>query len=79
MAEKSIKISIYKLEREDSPMSGEVTACLVAASSEKTAREIANGESGAEGYIWTDGSLVVCRRLGDADEDVDGLLMISRE
>jgi hypothetical protein len=76
---KSIKIKLYLLERIESPGHGEMASHLVAASSEKAAREIANGVSKDEGYLWTDGHLVTATALGEAYDDIEGVLMSSRE
>ncbi len=65
----SIVLGIYKLEINDTPMSGDMTACIVIAANEKQAREIANSDSKAEGHIWTDGHRVNATRLGTVDVD----------
>jgi hypothetical protein len=64
-----IKLGIWKLSMNDTPMSGDMTGCIVIAASEKQAREIANSASKAEGYIWTDGHKVDAVRLGTLDAD----------
>jgi len=74
-----IEISLYKLSRNDTPMSGELTACIIAAANEKQAREIANQESSAEGYVWTDGHLVDCQLIGKAEDGVSGIVLSSKE
>ena len=76
---KSIKIGLYLLERNDTPMPDEWGRCVVAACSEKAARELANQESKAEGYVWTDGHLVDCTHLGSALDGIDGVIIFSRD
>lgn len=76
---KSINIKLFLLSRNDTPMPDEWARCVVAASSESGARELANNESRAEGYVWNDGKLVEARLLGDAAEDVSGVVLFSRE
>lgn len=75
----SIKIGVFKLERQDQIITGQYTACVVAAAHEQAAREIANAESGEEGYIWRDGHQVAATRLGDAAADIAGILLWSKE
>jgi len=75
---KSIEIKIYLLERTDTAMSGEVSKMVVAGPSEKSAREIANAESGTEGYVWTDGHLTSAKLIGIAT-DAEGVILESRE
>ena len=75
----SIQVKIYQLRRIMTPQVDEWSGCIVAAGSEKEARVIANQESKAEGYVWTDGGLVESVELGDAKEGVYGLLQSTRE
>jgi len=76
---KSIKIRLYLLERIESPSPDEYSKCVVAAASEKSARQIANNTSKAEGYIWTDGHLTNAKMIGDAADDIEGVVLWSRE
>ena len=71
----SIEIRLYQLERSDTVYPDEPIACIVAARNEESAREIANSASGAEGYVWTDGTNVSCQELGVATGEVQGVLM----
>lgn len=79
MDTKSITISLYLLERNDTPMPDEWARCVVAASTESAAREIANHDSLAEGYIWSDGLLVNSKLLGEAVDGIEGIILFSRE
>jgi hypothetical protein len=80
MAEsKTLEVKIYLLTRINTPGPDEYTAGVVAAVSEKQARELANQESKAEGYIWTDGGLTEAKELGVANDGVSGVLLWSRE
>lgn len=72
---KSIEMYLYLLERTDTAYGDEWSKCVVAASSEKRAREIANEEAKADGYVWTDGALASARRIGVAEEDVQGVVI----
>ena len=76
---KSIKIKLYLLERIETPGPDEYSKCVVAAASEKSARQIANNDSKAEGYVWTDGHMVNGTEIGDAADDVEGVVLWSRE
>jgi len=78
-AKKSVEIYLYLLERQDSTIIDDNTRCIVAAPSEKAAREQANAESGMEGYVWTDGQTVNAKELGVANEGVSGVLMFAKE
>ena len=72
--EQSIEIFIYKLVRNETLVADEWAGCIVAAPSERQAREIANGESGGEGYVWTDGGAVNAECVGIAYEGVQGVI-----
>jgi hypothetical protein len=77
---KSINLKLFLLSRNDTPMPDEWSKCVVAASSESGARELANNESRAEGYIWNDGQLVEAEVLSDtASEGISGVVLFSRE
>jgi hypothetical protein len=76
---KSITISLYLLERNDTPQPDEWARCVVAASTEPGARELANQDSGAEGYVWSDGRLVEATLLGEAADGVEGVILFARE
>jgi len=76
---KSIRICLFHLKRIETPGPDEWKECVVAAASEKSARQIANNESKAEGYIWTDGSLVTATEIGVANDEVDGVIIPSEE
>jgi hypothetical protein len=76
---KTIQVKIYQLRRIMTPQPDEWSSCVVAAGSEKEAREIANQESKAEGYVWTDGGLVESVEVGIANDGVYGLLIATRE
>ena len=76
---KSIKIRLYLLERIETPGPDEYSKSVVAAASEKSARQIANNDSKSEGYIWTDGHLVTAKEIGDAADDVEGVVLWSKE
>lgn len=64
-------LRIFRLERQDTPQQGEWTICVVAASKADTAREIANRESNADGHVWTDKGLTICREFAVCNDDVD--------
>lgn len=75
-----MNVKLFKLSRTDVPMAGEVTACIVAMPTEKEARELANQESQAEGYVWTDASLVEATLLAENTvEGVEGVVLVVRE
>lgn len=74
-----MEIYLWSLERMEKLHSDEVGKCVVAAATEKEAREVANSESNAEGYIWTDGGLANCVRIGVADDGVQGLVLASKD
>lgn len=76
---KTIEIKLFLLERDETPMPDEWNQCIVAAATEKAARELANQESGAEGYVWTDGKITSAKYLGVATDGVEGVLIISRD
>ena len=76
---KSIEIGIYLLKRIQTPQADEHSSCMVAASSEKEARTIANQELKADGYIWTDAAQVEAVFAGTAVDGVYGLLIASKE
>lgn len=75
---KSIEIKLYLLERNDTAVAGEVSKMVVAGRNEKAARETANSESGAEGYVWTDGHLVSAKEIGIAT-NAEGVVLEARE
>lgn len=79
MDTKSIKIGIFKLTRTEHPEIDEWGCCIVAASTEKEARELANQEAKAEGYLWTDGHRVSSEYLGDAVDGISGVLLSSMD
>lgn len=74
-----IAINLYLLERRDVPQPDEFARCVVAGSSEKDARQIANQGAKAEGYLWTDGYRVSAKLLGSAAEDVQGIILFSKD
>jgi len=76
---KSIEISLYLLERNDTPERDEWGRCVVAAASESGARQLANEEAQAEGYVWTDGHKVDATYLGTAVDGVSGIVIFSRD
>jgi hypothetical protein len=75
----SVAIGLYLLERQDTPAPDEWARCVVAAGSEKEARQVANQGCRSEGYVWTDGHLVLSKFLGAAAEDVSGVVIYSRD
>lgn len=79
MADKSLQIKLFLLERTATAYPDEWAKVVVAAVSEKVARELANQESKSEGYVWTDGSLVEAKELGVAIDGVDGVVLFSKE
>lgn len=77
---KTIKIKLFLLVRSEAPIADEYSACVVAAADERQARELANTESGTEGYVWTDGTVVEATELSsDTNEGVEGVVLWSRE
>lgn len=72
---KSITLNLYVLERIDTVYNDEWAGCLVAATSESSARQIANEESKAEGYVWTDAGRTNARKIGVADDGVQGVVL----
>jgi hypothetical protein len=75
-----IAIKLFKLDRMDSVLPDQFTQCVVAAATEKEARELANTESEDEGYVWTDGTLVEATELApDCSDDVSGIILWSKE
>jgi hypothetical protein len=72
-------LGIFKLERQDTPMAGEYTACITVCPSERGARELANREASADGFVWTDGHLVAATRLGDATVDTASVVLWTKE
>lgn len=74
---KTIQVKLWRLSRNDSPMTGEATRVVVAAATEKQAREAANQET-TEGYIFTDGALTTCEELGLANDGITGVQVIER-
>ena len=54
---------IYKLARTTSIGYDEYDSKIVRASSEDTAREIANQNTGDEGMVWTDRKRVKCEKV----------------
>lgn len=79
MADKSLEIKLFLLERNDTAHPDEWSKVIVAAVSEKSARELANQDSKSEGYVWTDGALVEAKKIGIADDGVEGVILSSRE
>jgi hypothetical protein len=78
MSDKTIRINLYLL-RNIEPKKEELTKCVVAASTEQGARELANQESGREGYIWNDAQLAAAKLIGVAADGVDGVILFTRE
>ena len=77
---KSINIKLFVLKRQNMMHQDEYSQCVVAAATEKEARELANKESQAEGFVWTDGSQVDAQELASVAHDgVSGIVMWSRE
>ena len=76
---KSIEINIYLLERTETAIFGEWAKCIVAAASEQQARQIANEAASAEGYVWTDGALTQIRRIGVAEDGIQGVILAAPE
>jgi hypothetical protein len=78
--DKTLTIGLFLLERQDTPMTGELTRCVVAAKDESAARQLANSESEAEGYIWTDRDIVTAKALSeDSNDGVEGIQLWSKE
>jgi len=75
---KSIQVELWYFERVSSASPHEWSKCVVAAPGEKAARNVANEESGDEGFVWTDGNLVEGRLLGQAADGVYGVVLFSR-
>jgi len=76
---KTIEINLWLLERTETAQGTEWAKCIVAGTTEVQARQIANEDSGAEGYVWTDGSLTQARKIGVADDGVQGVVIFSTE
>lgn len=76
---KSMDLYLYILERAETAATGEWAKCIVAAKTEEEARQIANEECGAEGYIWNDGFSTNAKKIGIADDGVQGVLMHAPE
>ena len=68
---KSINVYLWLLERAETSTPGEIGRCIVVAATEEGARAQANAESGAEGYVWTDGQSVTATLLGEAANDIE--------
>lgn len=76
---KMVQVYIWKLSKENQMIATDTCDMVVAAPSEKAARELANGDAGSEGYVWLDGSLVNARKLGTAEDGVYGIILRSSE
>ncbi len=76
---KTIEIYLWLLERTESAHTGEWAKCIVAGTTEQQARQIANEDSNAEGYVWTDGSLTQAKKIGTADDGVQGIVLWATE
>lgn len=76
---KTLRINLYLLERDQAVGPDEYSRMVVAAASEKAAREIANQESKAEGYVWSDGTITSVKLLGVAEDGVEGVVVATRE
>lgn len=75
-----IQIKLWLLQREEAPMIDEFSTFIIAAATEKEAREIANSECGGEDYIWTDGTKTACYLVASQVEDgFEGVLAKTRE
>jgi hypothetical protein len=80
MAEnKSLVVNLYLLERDQSTGPDEYSRMVVAACTEKQAREIANQESKAEGYVWSDGTITSVKIIGSAEDGVNGVVIATKE
>ena len=76
---KTITINLFLLERTETAYAGEWAKCIVAATTESSARQIANESAEAEGYVWTDGHLTSARKIGIADDGVHGVVLSAAE
>jgi len=76
---KSISIYLFLLERTETAYAGEWAKCIVAATTESSARQIANEGAEAEGYVWTDGHLTSAKKIGIADDGVSGIVLSAAE
>jgi hypothetical protein len=76
---KMVQTYLWKLTKENQMISTDTCDFIVAAPTEKSAREMANQNAGSEGYAWLDGSLVVATRLGTAEDGVYGVILRSSE
>ena len=74
-----MEVFLWTLERTEKLHADEIGKCVVAASTEKEARQVANSESGAEGFVWTDGALANCVQIGVAGENVSGMILASKD
>jgi len=74
-----LTVKLFLLTRTESVMPDEYAACVVAGISEKAARETANSDSGSEGYAWTDSARAEAKELGEAGDDVSGVVLWSKE
>lgn len=72
---KSIKIFLFHLKRTERALPDEWAQCVVAAKDEKDARTTANQEARSEGYVWTDESKAVLRKIGAAADGVEGVVL----
>ena len=79
MGDKSININLYLLERVDKPHPEECKKCVIAAATEAWARELANQQSGGEGYVWGNEDNVTVTVIGEADDGIDGPICLSQE
>jgi hypothetical protein len=73
-------MNIYVLTRNDTPVTGEWTKCVVIAADEAKARQQADQTdgAGAKGYVWRDGHLVSAKLVGKAVEcDEHGVICFS--
>lgn len=81
--EKTLTVNLYLLFRTEAVMPGEYSACVVAAATEKNAREMANEYSGSiesgEGYPWTDSARTEAKNLGVASDETAGIVLWSKE
>lgn len=77
--EKTLTVKLFLLTRTETAAGDEYSACIAAAISEKAARELANGESGTEGYTWTDSARVEAKELGVAADGISGIVLWSKE
>jgi hypothetical protein len=79
MSGKTIEIYLYLLERTETAYADEWAKCIVAAPDESSARQAANEDSKAEGYVWTDGNMTSAKRIGVADDGVQGVILHETE